>query len=142
MTRAGCLFARVGDDAAARRNGAHQVVELGLDRRQVGKDVGVVELEVVEDRGARAVMHELRALVAEGGVVLVGLDHEEGRLGQPRRHAEVLRHAADQEAGIEARVFQHPGQQRGRGGLAVRAGHRQHPAPGSTCSASHCGPET
>ena len=101
---------RVGDDATARGDRAHQVVELGLDRAEVGKDVGVVELEIVEDRRARPVMHELRALVAEGGVVLVGLDHEEGRLGQTRRHAEVLRHAADQEGGRQPGVFQYPGE--------------------------------
>jgi hypothetical protein len=58
------------------RHGAHQVVELALDRGQVVKDVGVVELQVVQHGGARAVMHELAALVEEGGVVFVGFDHE------------------------------------------------------------------
>ena len=44
----------------------------------VVEDVGVVELEVVEHRRARAVVHELAALVEEGGVVFVRLD-DEGR---------------------------------------------------------------
>ena len=57
------------------------MMELRLDRGEVGKDVGVVELEVVEHRGARPVVHELRALVEERRVVLVGLDHEERDCG-------------------------------------------------------------
>ncbi len=83
------------------RHGAHQMVELRLDGGEIGEDVGVIEFEVVQDRGARPVVDELRALVEEGGVVLVGLDHEEARIGEPRRNAEVQRHAADQEARIQ-----------------------------------------
>ena len=81
----------VPDDAAAAGHGAHQVVELALDGRDVRIDVGVVELEVVEDQGARAVVNELRALVEERGVVLVGLDHEESPGAKPRADAEVGR---------------------------------------------------
>ena len=111
-----------------RRHGAHQVMELALDRGEVGEDVGVVELEVVEDRGARPVVDELRALVEERGVVLVGLDHEERAVAEPRRHAEVQRHAADQEAGLEPGVLEDPGEHRRRRRLAVRAGDGEHPA--------------
>ena len=125
-----------------RRHGAHEVVELALDRGQVVEDVGVVELEVVEDRGARPVVDELAALVEERGVVLVGLDHERRRrVAEARRDAEVERHAADQEARrsgrrcsrIQASIDVVVG-------LAVRAGDGEHVAAGSTCSASHCGP--
>ena len=66
----------IDDQPTIARHGAHQVVELGLDRVEVGKDVGVVELEVVEDRDVRPVVDELAALVEEGAVVFVGLDHE------------------------------------------------------------------
>ena len=82
------FVARVDDEPAARRHGAHEVVELALDRGEVVEDVGVVELEVVEDRRARPVVDELAALVEERGVVLVGLDHERrgaARRGAPRR---------------------------------------------------------
>ncbi|MNC91112.1 hypothetical protein D3C83_73080 [compost metagenome] len=51
-------------------------MELALDGREVVEDVGVVELQVVQDRGARAVVDELAALVEEGGVVFVGFDDE------------------------------------------------------------------
>lgn len=61
------------------RNSAHQVVELPLDGRQIGEDVGVIELKVVKDRSARTVVDKLRTLVEEGAVVLVSLDHEERR---------------------------------------------------------------
>ena len=129
------ILARVDDQAAARRHGAHQVVELGLDGGEVGEDVRVVELEVVEHRRARVVVDELAALVEERGVVLVGLD-DEGRaraagtvrLAQARRHAEVARHAAHQEARLEAGLLQDPGEHRRRGRLAVRAGDGQHVA--------------
>ncbi len=53
-------------------------MELGFDRGEIGEDVRVVEFEVVQNRGARPVVDELRALVEERGVVLVGFDHEEG----------------------------------------------------------------
>ena len=92
------FLARVDDDAAVRRHRAHEVMELRLDGGQVGEDVRVVELEVVQHGGARAVVHELAALVEEGGVVLVGFHDEVGAGAQARGHAEILRHAADQEA--------------------------------------------
>ena len=52
------------------------MMELRLDRCQIGKDVGVIELEIVEHHRARPVMDELRPLVEERGVVFVGFDHE------------------------------------------------------------------
>ena len=53
-TRASASSAPFATMSAARRQGAHEVMELRLDRGEIGKDVGVIELEVVEDRGARA----------------------------------------------------------------------------------------
>ena len=76
---------RIPDDAAGAGNDAHEMMELPLDRGHVGVDVGVVELEVVEDRGARAVVDELGALVEERRVVLVRLDDEERRAARGAR---------------------------------------------------------
>ncbi len=121
------LFQAIDQQPPLARHRAHQMMELGLDRGKIGEDVGVIELQIVQDRGARPVVDELAALVEEGRVVLVGLDHEEVRRRDARGHAEVLRHAADQEAGLVAGVLQDPRQHRGRRGLAMRAGHRQHP---------------
>src|SRR3546814_4925964 len=61
------------------RYSAHQMMELGLDGLEIGEDIGVVEFEVIEDGGARPVMHEFGALVEECRVVFVGFDNEEGR---------------------------------------------------------------
>jgi len=122
------VFAAIDNNPAGAGHRAHQVVELAFDRRQVVEDVGVVELQVVQDGGARAVMHELAALVEEGGVVLVGFDHEGTALPQPSRHAEVQRYAADQKAWLQAGALQNPGQHGRRGGFAVGARDSQHMA--------------
>ncbi len=121
-------FLRIDDHAPARRYRAHQVMELRLDRGQVGEDVGVIVFEIVQDQRARPVMHELGALVEERRVVLVGLDHEEAAVGMARRHAEIQRHAADEEARREPGVIEDPREHRRRAGLAVRAGDREHEA--------------
>ncbi|MCY1176840.1 hypothetical protein D9M73_171270 [compost metagenome] len=115
------------DDQAFAGDSPHQVVELPLDRGQVREDVRVIELKVVQDCRARAVMDELRALVEERTVVFVGFDDEEGCITQACRHREVLRYAADQEARGHACMLQHPGQHAAGGGLAVRTGNGQHP---------------
>ena len=83
-----------------RRHHAHEMMELRLDRREIGEDVGVIVFEIVEDRGARPVVDELRALVEERRVVLVGLDDEERAVGEARRHAESP--AARRRSGIPA----------------------------------------
>ncbi|MNS80825.1 hypothetical protein D3C72_1145220 [compost metagenome] len=77
-TLQGWLGGRMDDQTFA-WDGPHQVVELPLDRRQIREDVSVIELKVIEDRCARTVVDEFRALVEEGAVVLVGLDHEKRR---------------------------------------------------------------
>ena len=104
------------------------MVELPLDGRQVREDIRVVELQVVENGGAWAVMDEFAALVEEGAVIFVGLHHEERRAAEARGNAEVLRHAADQEARTHAGLFQHPGEHAGAAGLAVGTGHGHDPA--------------
>ena len=59
-----------------RKAPAHQMVELALDGGEVVKDISVVEFQVVQYRGAGAVVHELAAFVEEGGVVFVGFNDE------------------------------------------------------------------
>ncbi len=127
------------DDAPLGGDGADQMVELGLDGAQIREDVRVIEFQIIEDGGARPVMDELAALVEEGGVVLVRLHHEERRVAEPGGHAEVARHATDQIARRQAGVFQNPRQHGAGGGLAVGAGHRQHPASGQHHLGEHLG---
>ena len=46
----------VGDDQAVGGNGSHQVVKLRFDRREIRKNIRVIELEVVEDEGGWSVV--------------------------------------------------------------------------------------
>ncbi len=108
---------------ACARNGAHQVVKLALDGRQVVKNVGVVELQVVEHGGARPVVDEFAAFVEEGGVVFVRFDDEAFSQAQACGHAEVHRHATDQKTGLQSGRLQNPGEHGGGGGFAVGARH-------------------
>ena len=104
------------------------------DLVQVLEDVRMVELKVVEQGRARAVVHKLAALVEKGGVVFVGLDHKQGAGrgrcagAQAGRDAKVQWHAAHQKPGLQPGGRQNPAQHRGGGGFAVRAGHGQHMA--------------
>ena len=104
------------------------MVELPLNRLQVVKNVGVVEFQVVQNGGARAVMHKLAAFVEKRSVVFVGFDHKWGALPQAGGNAEVQGHTADQKAWLKTRAFQNPAQHRGSGGFAMRTGDRQHMA--------------
>ena len=104
------------------------MVELPLDRRKIVEDVGMIELKIVQDRGAGTVMDELGALVEEGGVVLVRLDDEEGGAASGR---------AETGKSCGTPPIRKPGAWPARsriqasiaevGGLAMGAGNRQHP---------------
>ena len=104
-------------------------MELGLDGGEIGKNIGVVVFEIVQHRGARPVVDKLAALVEKRRVVLVGLNHKKRRIAlrRARRYAEIGGNAADQKAGPDAAVFEYPGQHCRGTGLAVGAGHCQHP---------------
>ena len=77
-------FTAIADDQSIAGNSAHQMVELRFYRCEVGKDVGMVEFEIVEYRGARVVMHEFGTLVEKCGVVFIRFDDKEWRLGKSR----------------------------------------------------------
>jgi hypothetical protein len=121
------LRAGLRDDHTATRNRADEVMNLPLDGGEIGKDVGVVVLEVGEHEGARPVMHELRTLVEESRVVFVGLDDEVLAAAETRRDAEVLRHPADEKTGREAGVLEDPCEHARRRRLAVRPCDGKHP---------------
>src|SRR6267143_6708809 len=101
------------------------MMELTLDRCKIGEAVCRIELQVVQYCSAGAVVNELRALVKEGGVVLISLYDEERRAGKPGRSREIQRYAADQESGGTAGLIQDPRQHGGDGGLSMGAGHCQ-----------------
>ena len=111
-------------------HGTNQVMELGLDSGQVGEDIRVIEFQIIENDGARAVMNKLAALVEEGGVVFVRFHHKKRCLTEAGRHPKIAGHTTNQVAGVEPGVLQNPRQHGAGGGLAVGAGHRQHPTTG------------
>ena len=91
----------------------------------VAIDVGVIELDVVDDGDVGQVLQELRRLVEVGAVVLVAFDDERLALADAIARAvvaEVPRDAADEHRRIRAGRGQQPPGQRRRRGLAVRAG--------------------
>ena len=76
---------------AAARDDVEQAAEGEFDFVEVVIDVGVVELDVVDDDALGQVVEEFRALVEEGGVVFVALEHVEFGVGEMCTVAEVFR---------------------------------------------------
>src|ERR1044071_5372975 len=102
------------------------MVELTLDRRKIVEDIGMIELEIVQHGRSRSVVDKLGAFVEEGGVVFVGFDHEQRRLGMARRHGEIHGHPADEKARLASSPLEHPCKHGGNGGLAVRTRDSEH----------------
>ena len=113
--------ARAGHDA-------HEMMKLPFDRLQIRVNIGVVELDIINDRDLRGVVDHLGALVEEGGVVFVRLDDEGPTVGEPGRTTEIQRHATDQKPRPEPGAIENERQHAAGGGLAMRAGHRDHRA--------------
>src|SRR3984957_20624110 len=91
-----------------------------LDRGQILEDIRVIEFEVVDDDYFRKVMDKFAPLVEKGGVVFVPLDDEPWTFREARAFAEIIGNAADEKARLQPVMLEHPRQQRGGGGLAVR----------------------
>jgi hypothetical protein len=118
----------IGSDEhqSATRHEVHEPSKRQCDRVEIRVDVRVIELDVVDHGDVGQVLQKLRGLVEEGAVVLVPLDDEISPLAEPIARplvAEVSDDAADQHARIGPAVRQQPAGQRGRRGLAVRAGN-------------------
>ncbi len=132
MQHARQAFLQPIDDYASRsmraspRNRANQMVKLTLDGGQIVEDVGMIKLEVIQDGRARAVVHELAALVKECSVVFVGFNHKDRLPAKTRRDAEIHWHATDQKARLQTRTLQNPGHHGGGRGLAMGAGYSNH----------------
>ena len=70
------LLRTIADYQSIARHAAHQMMKLRFDGSEVGKDIGVIKFQVIQYRRARAVVHELGALVEKGRVVLVSFNHK------------------------------------------------------------------
>src|SRR5688500_3104297 len=109
-------------------------MKLPLYGCDIGVDVRVVVLEVVEHSGPRSVVHELRTLIEEGGVVFICLNDEVSARAQSRRHREVSRHTADEKSWFQTGMLQYPSQDARGGRLAMRASHGEYPSAGQHMS--------
>ena len=112
----------VGQEQAVARDDVDEALKGSLDFGEAAKNVGVIELEVVDDDGLGEVVDELAALVEKRGVVFVALNHEPVAVGETRALAKVVRDASDEEARVEAVMLEQPCEQRRGGRLAMRAG--------------------
>ena len=130
------------NDQALGWHSAHQMMKLAFNGFDIIENVRVIEFQVVENQGIGSVMNKFGALVEEGAIVLVCLDHEKVTAAQPGGHREILGHTAHQVSGIKAGLIENP-QQHGRcGGFAMGTGYGHHPAvsqhlPGQPFGARH-----
>ena len=106
----------LGDDVDQPPEGEGDLVERIVDVR-------VIELDVVDDHRIGQVMQELRPLVEEGAVVFVAFQDEQVARSQFRPGLPADGDAADDVAGVQAGLVEHPGEHGRRRGLAVRARH-------------------
>ncbi len=54
-------------------------MKLSFDRMQIGKDIRVIEFQIIQHRCSRPVVDKFGTFVEEGGVVFIGFDDEKGR---------------------------------------------------------------
>src|SRR5690606_59608 len=86
-------------------NSTHQVMKLRFYGVQVGKNIGMVVFEIVQDGRTRTIMHELRTLVEECRVVFVRFNHEVRFRGiVTRRYFKIMGDSTDQEVGRHAGI--------------------------------------
>ena len=58
------------------------MLKLAFDVRNIAEDVGMIKLQVIQNRRPGSIVNELRALVEEGRIVFVRFDDEQRRIGQ------------------------------------------------------------
>jgi hypothetical protein len=122
--RPGTFAVGAQQQQAPARDQVHETPERQRYRLDVGVNVGVIELDVVDDADVREVLEELRSLVEECAVVLIPFDDEVAAVAEPVARtacAQIPGDAADEDARIGAGVREDPSRQRGRGRLAVRS---------------------
>src|ERR1043165_4382170 len=104
-----------GNDHAPLPHARGEDVEGVLDGLEAAVVLEVVGFDVRDDS-------DLWVELVEGAVVLVGLDDEEVAAAALGVAAEVAAHAADEDGRVEPGLFEDGGDDRGGGGLSVRAG--------------------
>ena len=98
-----------------------QVPEAALYILQITKNIGMVELQIVQRHDLRAIVDKLAALVEKGRVILVALDDKGRPSAQARPTRQVARRPANQPTRRLPCPFQQVGGERRSGRLAMRA---------------------
>src|SRR5262249_50620516 len=81
----------IEQDHSVLRNDVNQAPETEFDRVEIGKNVRVIELDVVDHQQLGEIVNELRALVEKCAVVFVPFDHEIARVIEERTLTEIAR---------------------------------------------------
>src|SRR5882672_1138876 len=83
-----CAPAAASKDTVDRRIGAiyyqfsgsryrsDEMMKLGLNRCKIGEDVGMIELDVVQNGNSGPIMDHLGTFIEESRIVFIGFDHE------------------------------------------------------------------
>src|SRR5438093_11818374 len=100
-----------------------------FDLLDVLENIRMIEFEIVDNGCLRQIMNKLASLVEKGSVIFVSLKDEPIAVREPRALAEVIRNPTNEIAGVQAIVFENPGQKRRRRGFAMRPAHDQRPFP-------------
>ena len=114
----------VGEQETVSWNDIDEAAERKLDRGEIIENIGMVELDIVDDDGFGEVVDEFAALIEEGGVVFVTFDNEPIAVGETGTLLQIVGDAANEVTRVAATVLEDPGEERGGGGFAVGAGGR------------------
>jgi hypothetical protein len=100
---------RINEDKSSARHDIDQPPKAKLDFFKIGKDVSVVELNVIDNHCFREVMEKLRAFIEERGVVFITFNHEILGICERCPLSKVIRYTADQKTRVKARLAKEPG---------------------------------
>src|SRR6266566_1147801 len=82
---------------AGSRNDIDQPAECRLDCFQIRVNIGVIELDVLQQGDSRQVVKKLWSFIEKGRVVLVALDYEIGTVPELKTASEIFGDTADKE---------------------------------------------
>lgn len=122
------LIRSVQNDQSISWQCSYEMVKLALNLCKFGEYVCMIKLKVAQDLGLWPVVQELRPLVEEGCVVLVGFNDEVCRPPQSGRLAQLSRNPPDQIPGfLGCSPLKDPGEHAGSRRLAVGSSNSEHP---------------
>ena len=106
-------------------HGLEQLSEGFLDGGDVGVDVGVVKLDIIQDDQLGKIMKKLASFIGEGGVVFVSFQNPEGALAVMTASWQIHGNASDEPTWLQTAFFKEESQHGRGGGLSVGSGDDQ-----------------